>query len=521
MNGMSSTAPQSPCVPRRFRKIQLTDEFWTEAPALGDIDCDGHLDVVAGPYWYAGPDFKVRHAYCPATQTFTRKTSEGTLETLAGFEGALGSGQSAGETESIFTKVVDLNGDGWPDILVVGQAPNLSSSKSPSRILTWYENPGKNVASAGHWKRHLVAEGVDNSSVDFVDLFDNGQPVLICMHDGCVGYFKANPTDPAIPWTFHAISRQEAEFTWYTHGLGCGDLNGDGRKDILHSDGWWEQPESVENDPVWEYHPFPFNLGPAQIKQSWYRSASDSAKTAVLFDVTSDGVPQIVTIYGGSQMIVADVNGDGFPDVVTSIAAHGYGLVWWEQLQHRERLNAVHALGDPTGIEFRRHIIINKDAGENRYGVNFSEMQAVALADIDGDGLSDIVTGKRFWCHGDGTKMIMDPESDGHAVLYWFKQVRNPDNTVEFVPYLIDDDSGAGAQIAIGDVNGDGRPDIVVANKKGTFVFIQDGENSCLSPRVTESLQPRTGSLSSRSLPVPDIDSWRTPSICSSSAEDL
>ena len=120
---------------------------------------------------------------------------------------------------------------------------------------------------------------------------------------------------------------------------------------------------------------------------------------------------------------------------------------------------------------FKRHIIINKEPSDNKYGVKFSEMQAVAFTDIDGDGLKDIVTGKRFWAHTKNENF--DPEPNAPAVLYWFKQVRHPDKSVEFIPYLIDDNSGAGTQIAIGDVNGDGLPDIAVANTKGAFVFIQ------------------------------------------------
>ena len=194
-------------------------------------------------------------------------------------------------------------------------------------------------------------------------------------------------------------------------------------------------------------------------------------------------------------MSVDDVNGDGLPDVITSLNAHGYGLVWWQQLKKRGHLPDLQMVVDPGSIEFKRNIIINKDRSENKYGVEFSEMQAVTFVDIDGDGLKDIVTGKWFWSHGNeikfpsGVKARIDPEPNAPAVIYWFKQVRNADASVDFVPYLIDDNSGAGTQIAVGDVDGDGRPDIVVANKKGAFVFLQVVRR--VSRREWENAQPK------------------------------
>jgi hypothetical protein len=81
----------------------------------------------------------------------------------------------------------------------------------------------------------------------------------------------------------------------------------------------------------------------------------------------------------------------------------------------------------------------------------------------------DIVTGKRFWAHG---KNGGDPESDGFpAVLYWFKLVRPAKGQADFVPYLIDDDSGVGTQVVVGNITDKKYPDIVVGNKKGVFVF--------------------------------------------------
>ena len=119
------------------------------------------------------PDFKKRHEFYPATQTFKRKKADGSEETIEGFEGALGSGETILETDTTFAKVVDLNGDGWPDILIVGQEPGhvLAVNGPVTRTASWYENPGKErLAQGALWKRHVVAEEVDNQSVDFVDL---------------------------------------------------------------------------------------------------------------------------------------------------------------------------------------------------------------------------------------------------------------------------------------------------------------------------------------------------------------
>ena len=87
---------------------------------------------------------------------------------------------------------------------------------------------------------------------------------------------------------------------------------------------------------------------------------------------------------------------------------------------------------------------------------------------MDGDGLMDIVTGKRFWAHGkDGP----DPDSNSAAVLYWFKLVRPAKGQAEFIPHLIDDDSGVGTEVTAGIVSNPKYPDVVVGNKKGVFVF--------------------------------------------------
>ena len=156
-------------------------------------------------------------------------------------------------------------------------------------------------------------------------------------------------------------------------------------------------------------------------------------------------------------MYAYDVNGDGLNDVITSIAAHGFGLVWYEQVRENGE------------ISFKQHVILNTEQkrAPNKYGVSFSEIHAIDLIDMNGDGLKDIVTGKRFWSHGG----MGDPDRNDAAVLYWFQLVHNPDKTVDFVPHLIDDSSGVGTQVVAGFLSNKKFPDVVVANKKGAFYF--------------------------------------------------
>src|SRR4030095_12171246 len=203
---------------------------------------------------------------------------------------------------------------------------------------------------------------------------------------------------PNNAWKFHPISPNK-NYHRFTHGMGVGDVNGDKRMDLLEKDGWWEQPKSPEGDPVWKFHPFAF-----------------SGK-----------------FHGGAQMYAYDVNGDNLNDIITSVAAHAFGLVWYEQVKTND------------DITFIPHEILStqQKCVPNKYGVSFCEIHAVDLIDMDGDGLKDIVTGKRFWSHG----IPGDLDPSGGAVLYLFNRVRGPNHTAEFVPNLIDNDSGIGTQV--------------------------------------------------------------------------
>jgi hypothetical protein len=139
--------------------------------------------------------------------------------------------------------------------------------------------------------------------------------------------------------------------------------------------------------------------------------------------------------------------------VITSDSAHDFGLCWYEQ-----------QLVDDE-VTFKRHVIMGSHPAENHYGVLFSELHSVNLADIDGDGLKDIVTGKTYYSHHK-----QSPLWEVGAVVYWFRLTRT-EKGVDWIPYRADTESGIGRQLSVIDINGDGLLDIVVGGMKGAHVL--------------------------------------------------
>ena len=419
-----------------FRKIQVTDKFWAEGAHFGDFNKDGKMDIVSGPFWYEGPGFTKRHEYYPATATFTRNAADGKEEVVQGYEGGLGSKNAY--ADNFLTYTADFNNDGWMDIFVIG---------FPGAECMWFENP---KGRDGHWARHVAIDITDNESPTFTDIVGDSKPELVCNSKGYFGYAGPDSNDPTKPWKFHPITPNN-DYHKYNHGLGVGDVNGDDRKDLLEKDGWWEQPANLDGDPVWKKHSFAF---------------------------APNG--------GSSQMYAYDVNADGLNDIITSLNPHGYGLAWFEQVKENGQ------------ITFRKHLILNERVDKdkrpepNKYGVIFSQHHAIDLIDMDRDGIKDIVTGKRFWAHGPSG----DDEPNAPAVLYWFKLVQLPNHQADFIPHLIDDDSGVGTQVTAGDLNGDDLPDVVVGNKKGTFVFLHQARKA--SKSEWEKAQPKAAPVTAR-----------------------
>ena len=396
--------------PVSFDKQTVTKDFVAEGCAVADFNHDSIPDVAAGRYIWVGPDFKQKIAYTPE-----RNNPTGPNKTPYT--------PDTGYSDYFIQFAYDFNGDGWQDILVYGLPGD------PAYV---FENP---QGKAGDWTRHNIFDVADGESPDLVDVNGDGKPELLChssdavkdpknnkgRHGGQFGYVEIDWKNPFAKGRFRPITPKtpanDVKIFKYTHGYGAGDVNGDGRVDILEKDGWYEQPTDTSKDSNWKFHPHNFGQG-------------------------------------GAQMYVTDVNKDGRNDVITSIKAHGYGLSWFEQNKDGS---------------FKEHVILGKTKEDNADGKGFSQIHAVELRDMNGDGLPDIICGKRRWAHG----IKGDDEPNADPVLYWFELNRDAAGAASFVPRRIDSDSGVGTQFFAGKVNQDNKPDIVIANKHGVFVFTQ------------------------------------------------
>lgn len=291
----------------KFKKSHLWDEFYTEAATVADVNKDGKTDIIAGARWFEAPDWKAHDIWKHKKFDYTK-----------------------GYSDSFLNFAQDVNEDGWVDLICFD---------FPGKEVYWFENP---AGAEVMWKRNLIDSIASNESPMLVDIDSDGKKDLVFGNEklGQMAWFSSSVKAKKVTWKRTAISEPNAKGVgMFAHGLGWGDINGDGLKDVMIIGGWWEAPRDIKSSP-WKFHET--NLG-----------------------------------YPCSQMIAYDFDSDGDADVVSG-SAHNYGLWWHEQVKDKD-----------NNISFIRHVIDS----------SFSELHSVVLEDVNKDGLPDLVTGKRFFSH--------------------------------------------------------------------------------------------------------------------------
>ncbi len=303
---------------------------------------------------------------------------------------------------------IDVNHDGAPDVVTYGWMLNG---------LWWYENPKKpNVM----WKRHFITDSYDTEGGWMGDINGDGKPDVVLAHYNHSGIIWVDFSGPK-PVVHHVggdHSRDKdvgsASGIVHTisaggkaedgHGIGIADVNGDGKADILTPYGWFENIDA--NRDQWKWHP-DWNLGDA-----------------------------------GFPILGYDVNNDGKMDIIYG-QGHSYGLYWLEQK------------GNGANRQWVRHVIDE----------SYSQIHALKLVDLDGDGEPELLTGKRYRGHSGHDPGTYDP-----LVVYYYKINRK---TAQFTRYAIsvNGTAGAGTQFVTADLDGDGDIDIATAGKTGVHYF--------------------------------------------------
>lgn len=363
--------------PVKFATHRLGD-YRSEAIGVGDFNHDGKLDIVAGPNLYLAPGWK------PVK-----------IRTLTG-PGVDDAGK--GYMDDFANLPLDVDRDGKLDVVSVGWF---------SKSVRWHRN---GLGAEGDWTEVVADANGNFESAEIVDIDGDGRALEILANTKHTVWFEAGKDASGKPTLIkHVISEKPMGF-----GGGAGDINGDGRPDVLRPDAWFEAPIDPRAGQ-WVEHP-------------WALGAPDGK---------SDHTPQI---------LVCDVNSDKLPDVVTS-SAHKHGIFWYQQVRGGE------------GIAWKQHVIDD----------SWSQAHSLALVDIDGDGTPDLVAGKRFMAHNG-----KDPDEFGKLGVYWYRLQRGPQPQWTRYPISFDEGIGSGVNLCAADIDADGDADIAVTGKWGGPVWFEN-----------------------------------------------
>lgn len=357
--------------PVKFEKHQL-DNLFSEGCTIVDIDSDGKLDITCGPRWYEAPDWKAHELRNVKIQ---------------------------GEYMSDYGEVaMDVNRDGWPDIVTGGWF---------DPVMCWYEHPGPDHLDQ-LWKEHVIANDLEGTEViNSFDIDHDGRPDIL------TNFY--NEDLPATYFAYVGTDKNETGFERRVvgthgrgHGMGFGDIDGDGLGDLLTPEGWYQSPLKPKT-------------------QSW-----KFTEWSASFGAHHTGVP----------FPVEDLNDDGLADVIFGYA-HDYGLYWLEQTR------------DSAGrVAWISHLIDG----------TYSQLHCPILADLNGDGTKDLITGKRYRGHNGADAGANEP-----LCIFWYEIQKGADP--QFIKHIVsyDENIGVGMNATPVDVDNDGDLDIVAPGKTGLY----------------------------------------------------